>query len=167
MVELGQQLRTARLACEWKQFQLAKRLRVSKGYLSRLEAGKARPAKQLIQRLAKVCATDPDPLLILAGHLPADLRGILSQHPIDAPARLREAFAEEEHRTVDPVQLAEVVSQPKPTCGHSRGSYEIILQDCFEWMVHRGANTIHAIVTDPPYGLKEYTSKEKKETPPW
>ncbi|MFO0761813.1 MAG: site-specific DNA-methyltransferase [Byssovorax sp.] len=38
--------------------------------------------------------------------------------------------------------------------------YRIIEGDCFTWLASRKANTIHAIVTDPPYGLKEYTSKE-------
>lgn len=163
MVELGQRLRTARLACGWTQIQLAKRLRVSKGYISRLEGGKARPAKQLIQRLAKACAMDPDLLLILAGHLPADLRGILNQHPVDAPAKLREAFSEEKYGTNDSIQSAGVVSERNATYGHPGGSYELVQQDCFEWMEHRRASTIHGIVTDPPYGLKEYTAKEKSK----
>ena len=32
--------------------------------------------------------------------------------------------------------------------------------DAFEWMAARPANSIHAIVTDPPYGLKEYSDAE-------
>lgn len=35
--------------------------------------------------------------------------------------------------------------------------------DCLEWMDAREPNSIHAIVTDPPYGLKEYTSPEKEK----
>ncbi|HWF65621.1 MAG TPA: DNA methyltransferase [Rhizomicrobium sp.] len=41
------------------------------------------------------------------------------------------------------------------------GEYEIFHADAFTWMAARGANTIHAIVTDPPYGLKEYTEVQK------
>jgi DNA modification methylase len=41
------------------------------------------------------------------------------------------------------------------------GGYEIFNSDCFTWMAARAANSIHAIVTDPPYGLKEYTEPEK------
>jgi DNA modification methylase len=37
----------------------------------------------------------------------------------------------------------------------------LYLGNCMEWMDTRGANSIHAIVTDPPYGLKEYTAAEK------
>ena len=40
-------------------------------------------------------------------------------------------------------------------------TYTLVLDDCLAWLDHQAANTIHAIVTDPPYGLKEYTSLEK------
>jgi site-specific DNA-methyltransferase (adenine-specific) len=32
----------------------------------------------------------------------------------------------------------------------------VILADCFEWLQGLPGHTLHAIVTDPPYGLKEY-----------
>src|SRR2546421_9086993 len=35
---------------------------------------------------------------------------------------------------------------------HSR----IVHADCFEWLSRIPANSLHAIVTDPPYGVKEY-----------
>jgi DNA modification methylase len=41
--------------------------------------------------------------------------------------------------------------------------YSLFLGDCFAWMEGRSANSIHAIVTDPPYGLKEYTPEEKRK----
>jgi DNA modification methylase len=39
--------------------------------------------------------------------------------------------------------------------------YSIHLADTFAWLEAREGNSIHAIVTDPPYGLKEYTDIEK------
>ncbi len=39
--------------------------------------------------------------------------------------------------------------------------YQIFNADCFEWLEQRAPNSIHAVVTDPPYGLKEYTPQEK------
>ena len=39
--------------------------------------------------------------------------------------------------------------------------YEVHLGDAFAWMEARDPDSIHAIVTDPPYGLKEYTEREK------
>jgi site-specific DNA-methyltransferase (adenine-specific) len=41
--------------------------------------------------------------------------------------------------------------------------YELYLADCLSWMEGRPENSIHAIVTDPPYGLKEYTQTEKEK----
>ena len=33
--------------------------------------------------------------------------------------------------------------------------------DCFAWLEERGNNSIHAVVTDPPYGLHEYTPQQQ------
>jgi len=38
------------------------------------------------------------------------------------------------------------------TVGNSR----LVHADCFEWLGRVPKNTLHAIVTDPPYGVKEY-----------
>ncbi|MGA7501127.1 MAG: hypothetical protein WBX00_30720, partial [Isosphaeraceae bacterium] len=36
------------------------------------------------------------------------------------------------------------------------GSSQLILADCFAWLSRIPENTLHAIETDPPYGVKEY-----------
>ena len=41
--------------------------------------------------------------------------------------------------------------------------YTLHLGDCLSWMEKRGENSIQAIVTDPPYGLREYTPEEKEK----
>jgi DNA modification methylase len=41
--------------------------------------------------------------------------------------------------------------------------YELHLCDALDWLKRRAANSIHAIVTDPPYGLKEYSEPEKEK----
>jgi DNA modification methylase len=33
--------------------------------------------------------------------------------------------------------------------------------DCFDWLESQGVNSIHAVVTDPPYGLHEYTPEQQ------
>lgn len=38
--------------------------------------------------------------------------------------------------------------------------YSLVNADCFDWMSAYRQNSITAIVTDPPYGVKEYTSVE-------
>jgi len=35
--------------------------------------------------------------------------------------------------------------------------------DCFEWLAHQKPNSVHAVVTDPPYGLIEYSAAEQKK----
>lgn len=54
---------------------------------------------------------------------------------------------------------AKPASDQKPT--KNFGLYDIHLADSFAWMLRRDENSIHAIVTDPPYGVKEYTDVEK------
>lgn len=41
------------------------------------------------------------------------------------------------------------------------GTVELVHADCFEWLEKRETNSIHAVVTDPPYGLVEYTEEEQ------
>jgi site-specific DNA-methyltransferase (adenine-specific) len=41
-----------------------------------------------------------------------------------------------------------------------RSLYEIVNVDAFEWLQNASMNSIHAVVTDPPYGLVEYSDKE-------
>ena len=42
-------------------------------------------------------------------------------------------------------------------------AYKLINQDCFIWMAMQDENSITSIVTDPPYGVKEYTEIEIKK----
>lgn len=37
-----------------------------------------------------------------------------------------------------------------------RGSYSLLNTDAFEWLKKRRPKSVHAVVTDPPYGLIEY-----------
>ncbi len=40
------------------------------------------------------------------------------------------------------------------------GRSVVIHADCFEWLSRVGEQSFHAIVTDPPYGVKEYDSEQ-------
>ncbi len=42
-------------------------------------------------------------------------------------------------------------------------AYNLIHADCMDWMCNQDNNSITAIVTDPPYGVKEYTEEEIKK----
>lgn len=43
------------------------------------------------------------------------------------------------------------------------GNSRLIHSDCFDWLRSRDEHTIHAVVTDPPYGLIEYSDTEQKK----
>ncbi len=47
----------------------------------------------------------------------------------------------------------------KPVFTHKRAT--LYRSDCMEWLSERPANSLHAVVTDPPDGLVEYTPKEQ------
>jgi DNA modification methylase len=55
------------------------------------------------------------------------------------------------------------IDQPQLSARANGVRYSLYLADCVEWMGYRLANSVHAIVTDPPYGLKEYTNTEKEK----
>jgi site-specific DNA-methyltransferase (adenine-specific) len=44
-----------------------------------------------------------------------------------------------------------------PAVSKTLGSYEIVHTDAFHWLDKAQPSSIHAVVTDPPYGLIEYT----------
>lgn len=43
------------------------------------------------------------------------------------------------------------------------GSASIHLNDCMAWLGTQPANSVHAVVTDPPYGLLEYSATEQEK----
>ncbi|MDR3158868.1 MAG: hypothetical protein LBU11_07630 [Zoogloeaceae bacterium] len=43
------------------------------------------------------------------------------------------------------------------------GQARLFQDDCFAWLARQKPASIHAIVTDPPYGLVEYTAKETEK----
>lgn len=43
------------------------------------------------------------------------------------------------------------------------GKAQIVPADCFDWLAQRDPCSIHAVVTDPPYGLVEYSEKEQSK----
>lgn len=48
-----------------------------------------------------------------------------------------------------------------PAFRHGRASF--YTADCLDWLRNRRAQSIHGVVTDPPYGLVEYTPKENEK----
>lgn len=51
--------------------------------------------------------------------------------------------------------------RPFPTAEVGRAT--LVQADCFAWLDRREPNSVHAVVTDPPYGLVEYSRTQKKK----
>jgi DNA modification methylase len=43
------------------------------------------------------------------------------------------------------------------------GRATLVEADCFEWLRRQPGNSIHAVVTDPPYGLVEYAPEQQEK----
>ena len=56
-------------------------------------------------------------------------------------------------------QKQQVESTPTVSFGAAR----LYQQDCFDWLNAQAGNSIEAVVTDPPYGLVEYSPEEQKK----
>lgn len=65
--------------------------------------------------------------------------------------------------------LKEFLYQPRPekietaSPTHRFGKATLVRADCFSWLEKQPANSVHAVVTDPPYGLVEYSESEQQK----
>ncbi|MBI5720264.1 MAG: site-specific DNA-methyltransferase [Burkholderiales bacterium] len=57
---------------------------------------------------------------------------------------------------------AKVVT-PASVAQHRVGRARLVLSNCIEWLAQQPPKSIHAVVTDPPYGLVEYTEAEQRK----
>jgi DNA modification methylase len=54
-------------------------------------------------------------------------------------------------------------SHPQYYRRFSLGNAEVFEADCLDWVRQQQPNTIHGVVTDPPYGLFEYTEEQQNK----
>lgn len=141
----------------------ADRLGVDKSYVSRLENGKAKPSDRFVQRLARKFRADLEELRALAGKLPQDVTRAFYDHPQEAIALFREALGVYSSRngsgesggaalSVSSMQFAGRID--------GRPRFRLYRADCLKWLDTCPRDSMHAVVTDPPFGLREYTDVE-------
>ncbi len=67
--------------------------------------------------------------------------------------------------SIDGVNTPEYLLQVRPRAAMMPlaeiGLAKLFLSDCMTWLASQEANSIHAVITDPPYGHREYTSAEQ------
>lgn len=61
--------------------------------------------------------------------------------------------------TLDPAAPPNGILAPAVVAGRA----QLVQADCLEWLAAQPPSSIHAVVTDPPYGLVEYTPKEQEK----
>jgi len=111
---------------------------------------RARSAKELAQavseRIGGVPASSVRSYLRLntPGMFVREIRGVY---------RLRDM-----QRTL-PLPRAAAAAARRPPFTH--GNAVLYCDDCFEWLERQEDNSLHAVVTDPPYGLHEYTPEQQ------
>ena len=70
--------------------EMAKIIRVSPTYLSKVERGEFKaPVEEKVRAIAAILECDPEELMALAGRLSADLSDIIKRHPVEMSALLR------------------------------------------------------------------------------
>lgn len=83
-----------------------------------------------------------------------------------------EVFVREERgvyrlRTRHPEQISgiqrELSSEQQWRTPFYFGKSTLVHADCFDWIEGQTNNSIHAVVTDPPYGLHEYTPEQQRK----
>src|SRR5262245_25175450 len=61
-----------------------------------------------------------------------------------------------------PAEYARLANK-QPSKSYSFGRSTLFEADCISWLQQRPENSIHAVVTDPPYGLVEYTATQQEK----
>jgi site-specific DNA-methyltransferase (adenine-specific) len=61
----------------------------------------------------------------------------------------------------EPPKAGSVAAGPTPAERFTFGRASLYLDDCVNWLDRQPNNSIHAVVTDPPYGLVEYSDIEQ------
>ena len=76
------------------------------------------------------------------------------------PRRGYYQLAREEHAPDGPDSMPQTTRRFRSA---AFGQSTVIHADCMDWLVLQERNSVHAVVTDPPYGLVEYSPREQEK----
>ena len=157
----GEALRSLRQARRLSVSVFANRLGVDKSYISRLENGKAKPSDRFVQELAKKFRANLEELRLSAGKLPQDVVKAFYDHPQETISLFREALGAYSGKNGNGESNA-AASSTLQFAGKidGRPRFRLYRADCLKWLDTCPSDSMHAVVTDPPFGLREYTNVE-------
>lgn len=114
---------------------------------------KSRPRGATVSEIAQQVAS-------LIGEVPASsIRSYLQLNTPALFARMERAQYVLNGFSYEPTLTEKSPAPLVSSCGKST----LVLQDCLSWLEERPINSIHAVVTDPPYGLIEYSDMEQQK----
>ena len=94
---------------------------------------------------------------------PSSIRSYLRLNTPDTFVReKRGVYRLRSHDTTRGVQC-ETTSARQWLAPFNFGRSTLVHADCFDWLENQEQNSIHAVVTDPPYGLHEYTPRQQEK----
>ncbi len=101
----------------------------------------------------------------LIGDVPASsVRSYLQLNTPELFARMERGQYALQGFEVPAARLPHREAGPQPfTREHEFTAAKLVLSDCNDWLDLQPANSIHAVLTDPPYGLLEYTESEQEK----
>jgi site-specific DNA-methyltransferase (adenine-specific) len=99
-----------------------------------------------------------DGVVELIGHVPAS--SVRSYLRLNTPA-LFARMDRAQYSLIDSDVPEPARQQQAPALSFRHGRAALYLDECNAWIDRRESNSIHAVVTDPPYGLLEYSDLEQ------
>lgn len=66
-------------------------------------------------------------------------------------------------RQTDQDRLPQTAAPSRERDAFRFGEATLVCADCFQWLAHAPSNSVEAVVTDPPYGLLEYSAQEQEK----
>lgn len=130
---------------------------------SRYEPGVVRDAIQ-----AYLARRDAAPVQEICAGVEARLGGPVSRSSVQSYLQLNtperfERVGRGQYRLASEPALAFAPTLFRTFPQESVGRARLVQADCADWLAEREPQTVHAVVTDPPYGLVEYAPREQRK----
>ena len=98
----------------------------------------------------------------VSGAPPSSVRSYLRLNTPELFVREARGTYRARHVPVSPLQTS-LPEIDKKEDGFFFGLSELQHDDCFAWLARQPHNSFHAVVTDPPYGLHEYSQEQQRK----
>ena len=98
----------------------------------------------------------------VSGAPPSSVRSYLRLNTPELFVREARGTYRARHVPVSPLQTS-LPEIDKKEDGFFFGLSELHHDDCFAWLARQPHNSFHAVVTDPPYGLHEYSQEQQQK----